>query len=135
MSPAAQGRRLSALLYKLGWSQAELALRTGISAQNVNRYCKGHRSINDKAIWKIANATGLTPGYILDGDLRLDQGPGRLVAGRLIDHQFRPRHSVQPLAAVTPPNSLQRQFADFGGVLVVREVLRDVECSLAQSFF
>jgi transcriptional regulator with XRE-family HTH domain len=67
MSPAAQGRRLRALLTALGWSQAELALRTGISTTSINRYYQGE---NGRNAWKIANATGVTPGYILDGDLR-----------------------------------------------------------------
>jgi len=70
MKPAAQGRRLRALLASLDWTQAELALRTGIGAQNVNRYCKGKRQINHRDAWRIANATGLTVGYILHGDLR-----------------------------------------------------------------
>jgi len=70
MSPAAQGRRLQALLNVMGWSQTELALRTGIGTYSLNRYCRGHRPINAKDAWRIANATGLTAGYILDGDLR-----------------------------------------------------------------
>jgi transcriptional regulator with XRE-family HTH domain len=70
MSPAAQGRRLQALLTALGWSQAELALRTGISATSINRYCKGHRPLRSNDACAIARATGLTPGYMLDGDLR-----------------------------------------------------------------
>jgi transcriptional regulator with XRE-family HTH domain len=70
MSPAAQKRRLRALLEHLDWSQAELALRTGISTQNINRYCQGKRQINPNDAWKIANATGLTVGYILHGDVR-----------------------------------------------------------------
>jgi transcriptional regulator with XRE-family HTH domain len=70
MSPAAQGRRLNALRIAMKWSQAELALRTGIDTTSINRYCKGERPINAKHAWRIANATGLTAGYILDGDLR-----------------------------------------------------------------
>jgi transcriptional regulator with XRE-family HTH domain len=58
------------LLSALGWNQPELALRTGISTTSINRYCKGHRSINAKDASRIANATGLTMGYIFEGDLR-----------------------------------------------------------------
>jgi len=70
MSPAAQGRRLSALLTAMDWTQAELALRTGISTTSINRYCQGFRPITRNDVWKIANATGLTMGYIFEGDLR-----------------------------------------------------------------
>jgi transcriptional regulator with XRE-family HTH domain len=59
MSPAAQGRRLNALRIAMKWSQAELALRTGIDTTSVNRYCKGERPINAKHAWRIAYATGL----------------------------------------------------------------------------
>lgn len=69
-SPAAQGRRLQALLLALNWTQTELVLRTGISPPSINRYCKGHRRINAEDAYLIAKATGLTMGYIFEGDLR-----------------------------------------------------------------
>jgi transcriptional regulator with XRE-family HTH domain len=69
-SPAAQGRRLRALLLALKWSQSELALRTGISPPSINRYCQGERRINAEDAYLIAKATGLTMGYIFEGDLR-----------------------------------------------------------------
>ena len=52
------------------WTQVEACLRTGIGKQDMNRYCQGLRPISAKNTWRIANATGLTAGYILDGDLR-----------------------------------------------------------------
>ena len=68
-SPAAQGRRLRGLLTAKGWTQAELALRTGIGTQNINRYCRGHRKINADDCCLIAKATGLPMSYIFEGDL------------------------------------------------------------------
>jgi len=69
-SPAAQGRRLRALLIALKWTQTELALRTGISPPSISRYCKGRRPMNAEDAYLIAKATGLTMGYIFEGDLR-----------------------------------------------------------------
>ena len=69
-SPAAQGRRLRALLTALKWKQTELVLRTGISPPCINRYYLGRRRINAEDAYLIAKATGLTMGYIYEGDLR-----------------------------------------------------------------
>jgi hypothetical protein len=133
-NPAAQGRRLQAVLTALGWKA------TRASAAHRHQHDEHQPLLQgpppDQCEGRISHRQGHRPD---DGlrlrrrPSRLDQNPTGMVARRLGVHQFRPCYFDQRLAVVTPLAQLQSQFADFGGVLVVGEQLRDVDSGLAQS--
>jgi transcriptional regulator with XRE-family HTH domain len=68
--PTAQGRRLRALLKKFGWSQRELARRTGLYESDISKYCRGDKSIDSDKAYLIASVTGLTTDYIIWGSVK-----------------------------------------------------------------
>jgi transcriptional regulator with XRE-family HTH domain len=69
MHPAARGRRVSARLEVLGWTQKELGDQIGQSAPNISKMLTGFKKgIDPIEAWRIARATGLTEAYILYGN-------------------------------------------------------------------
>ena len=66
-----QGARIGLLRDVLGWSNAELARRTGIPEPVLSMYVHGGRqSISTMDMWKIARETGTTTDWLIYGDPR-----------------------------------------------------------------
>jgi len=70
MQPVARGRRVSARLEVLGWTQRRLSEETGIREPDISKMLKGDKKkgIDPIDAWRIARTTGLTEMYILYGD-------------------------------------------------------------------
>lgn len=57
--------RLYLLLHNKGISQKDLALMSGLTESAVSRYIKGDRTPNTNNLIAIANATNVSPNWIL----------------------------------------------------------------------
>ncbi len=58
-------RRFKIMLKELGLSQKEFSDQTGIQESDVSYYINGHRHPSAMALIKIANATHVSPSWIL----------------------------------------------------------------------
>lgn len=58
-------KRLQIMLNNLGMMQKELSEKSGISEGDISRYMNGRRTPSAMALINIANATKVSPGWIL----------------------------------------------------------------------
>jgi Zn-dependent peptidase ImmA (M78 family) len=54
----------------LGWSQTELAERTGVAQGSISKYEKGLQQPSDSQVAVIAHVLGFAPGFFADGEAR-----------------------------------------------------------------
>jgi transcriptional regulator with XRE-family HTH domain len=68
MTPEKFGKRLFNLFVDRGWTQSELARRSGVPRESVSDYVRGHRLPDANDTKLLADAFGLTPDQLLYGD-------------------------------------------------------------------
>lgn len=61
------GRSLAAHRYSLGWSQKELATRSGVGQSAISRYEDGDRTMGIDILVRLSTALGVAPGVLLCG--------------------------------------------------------------------
>jgi transcriptional regulator with XRE-family HTH domain len=63
------GPRIAQLREEAGWTQAELAKRIGTSQSAVSQIEKGIKTPSFSTIRQVADALGVTPGYVIGGEV------------------------------------------------------------------
>lgn len=61
------GNSLAAHRYSRGWSQKELARRSGVGQSAISRYEDGDRTMRIDILVRLSNALGVAPGVLLCG--------------------------------------------------------------------
>ena len=86
------GRQIINRLKALKWTQAELSKKSGIKAQNINKYVKGERSPNGESIVALAQALGVTSDYLLGLSSTAEESEvqTRYLEQALRDAKFKP---------------------------------------------
>lgn len=67
-------RRLERLRINRGWSQRDLAARSGVAAPTISRLETGLQSAYPSTMRKLADALGVEPGDLIDWDVELRRG-------------------------------------------------------------